>query len=44
MFPRHIETIQLICIENLLIGFYMMGTLVDNGLKKREKRKDKYKE
>ena len=29
---RHIETSQLICRANKLIGFYIMGTLVVNGL------------
>ena len=31
---HHIETSQLIYIANQLTGFYMMGTLVVNGLKK----------
>ena len=30
--PRHIETSQLICIENQLTGFYMTGNMVINGL------------
>ena len=30
--PHHIETSQLICSANELTGFYMMGTLVTNGL------------
>ena len=29
---HHIETSQLICSANQLIGFYMMGALVDNRL------------
>ena len=29
---HHMETSQLICIANQLTGFYMMGTLVVNGL------------
>ena len=28
----HIETSQLICSENQLTGFYMMGTLLVKGL------------
>ena len=30
---HHIETSQLICGANQLTGFYMMGTLVDKGLR-----------
>ena len=30
---RHIETSQLICRANQLLGFYMMGTLVVKRLK-----------
>ena len=30
--PHHIETSQLICSANQLTGFYMMRTLVVNGL------------
>ena len=30
--PHHIDTSQFICIANHLTGFYMMGTLVVNGL------------
>ena len=32
--PHHIETSQLICNANQLTGFYMMRTLVVNGLSK----------
>ena len=31
--PHHIETSHLICSANQLTGFYMLGTLVVNGLK-----------
>ena len=31
---HHIETSQVICVTNQMIGSYMMGTLVDNELKK----------
>ena len=31
---HQIETSQSICRANQVTGFYMMGTLVDNGLKK----------
>ena len=34
--PYHIETSQLICSANQLTGFYMMGTLVVNGLNQPE--------
>ena len=33
-YSYHIETSQLIYRANYLTGFYMMGTLVDKGLKK----------
>ena len=31
--PHHIETSQLICNANHLTGFYILGTLIVNGLK-----------
>ena len=34
--PYHIETSLLICSANQLTGFYMMGTLVVNGLNQPE--------